>query len=201
MQAVYLAVAFAVLAIVWVAFAFAVLRYRASRHPEARPTKDRDALEIAIATTIALVVAGLVTVTFTANARETEDHDPVRFRVDALAYKWGWQFSYPSLAGVVDRTTQSRPPVLHVPADTVVEVTLRTQDTTHAFWVPAVKYKSDAWPGAVRRFRLVFPPGEHLSGHCAQYCGLRHSDMVFTVQAMRAPAFRAWSGRARGRVP
>ena len=201
MQAVYLAVAFAVLAIVWVAFAFAVLRYRASRHPEARPTKDRDALEIAIATTIALVVAGLVTVTFTANARETEDHDPVRFRVDALAYKWGWQFSYPSLPGVVDRTTQSRAPVLHVPADTVVEVTLRTQDTTHAFWVPAVKYKSDAWPGAVRRFRLVFPPGEHLSGHCAQYCGLRHSDMVFTVQAMRAPAFRAWSGRARGRVP
>jgi cytochrome c oxidase subunit II len=200
-QTVYLAVALAVLAIVYVAFAFAVVRYRASRHPEARPTRDRNALEVAIAVVIALVVAGLVTVTFTANARETGDDDPIAFRVDALAYKWGWQFSYPSLPGVVDRTTQSRPPVLHVPADAVVEVTLRTQDTTHAFWVPAVRYKSDAWPSAVRRFRLVFPRGDHLSGRCAQYCGLRHSDMVFTVQALPAAAFRAWRVRARRRAP
>jgi heme/copper-type cytochrome/quinol oxidase subunit 2 len=47
----------------------------------------------------------------------------------------------------------------------------------------------------------VFPPGDHLSGHCAQYCGLRHADMVFTVESMRPAEFRAWSARARGRTP
>jgi cytochrome c oxidase subunit II len=198
-NAVYLAVAAAVVVVVWLAFAFAVVRYRASRRATAAPTRDRNALEIAIAVLLSAIVAGLVVVTFSANARETENDDPVRFRVDALAYKWGWQFTYPSLPGVVDRTTETRPPVLHVPADTTVLVTLRTQDVTHAFWVPEIRFKDDAWPGGVHRLRLVFPPGDHLSGHCAQYCGLRHSDMTFTVQAMDAAEFRAWAARATGR--
>jgi cytochrome c oxidase subunit II len=198
-QAVYLPVALAVVVVVWLLFAFAVVRYRAGRHDAPRPTRDRNALEIAIAALLAAVVAGLVAVTFSANARETENDDPVRFHVDALAYKWGWQFSYPSLPGVVDRTSETRPPILHVPAATTVEVVLRTQDVTHAFWVPAVKFKSDAWAGEAHRFRLVFPPGDHLSGRCAQYCGLRHSDMTFTVHAMGAGEFRAWAARASGR--
>jgi cytochrome c oxidase subunit II len=198
-NAVYLAVAAAVVVVVWLAFAFAVVRYRASRRATAAPTRDRNALEIAIAVLLSAIVAGLVVVTFSANARETENDDPVRFRVDALAYKWGWQFTYPSLPGVVDRTTETRPPVLHVPADTTVLVKLRTQDVTHAFWVPEIRFKDDAWPGGVHRLRLVFPPGDHLSGHCAQYCGLRHSDMTFTVQAMDAAEFRAWAARATGR--
>ena len=198
-QTVYLIVAAAVVAVVYLAFAFAIVRYRAGRRSGARPTKDHNLLEIGIASLIALIVAGLVAVTFTANADETENRDRVGFRVAVLAYKWGWQFTYPSLPGVVDRTTDTAPPVLHVPANTTVEIALRTQDTTHAFWVPSVKYKQDAWPSATRRFRLVFPPGQHLSGHCAQYCGLRHSDMVFTVDSMRPAEFRAWSARARGR--
>jgi cytochrome c oxidase subunit II len=198
---VYVAVAVVVVVVVWGAFAVAIARYRAGRGHAPKPTRDHNGREIAIALVLAAVVAGLVTVTFTANARETGDRDPIRFRVDVLAYKWGWEFTYPALPGAVDRTTALRPPVLHVPADTVVEVTLRTQDTTHAFWVPSVRYKADAWPGATRRFRLVFPAGDHLSGHCAQYCGLRHSDMTFTVQSLRPAAFRAWRAQARRRVP
>jgi cytochrome c oxidase subunit 2 len=198
-QSAYLAVALAVVVVVWLLFAVAVVRYRAARRDTPRPTRDRNALEIAIAVLLSAIVAGLVVLTFSVDARETENDDPVRFRVDALAYKWGWQFTYPSLPGVVDRTTETRPPVLHVPADTTVLVTLRTQDVTHAFWVPEIRFKDDAWPGDVHRLRLVFPPGDHLSGHCAQYCGLRHSDMTFTVQAMDAAEFRAWAARATGR--
>jgi cytochrome c oxidase subunit II len=198
-QAVYLPVALAVVVVVWLLFAFALVRYRASRRDGPAPTQDRTAREIAIAVLLSAIVAGLVAVTFRANARETGNDDPVRFRVEALAYKWGWQFTYPSLPAVVDRTTETRPPILHVPAETTVEVALRTQDVTHAFWVPAVRFKRDAWPGAVQRLRLVFPRGDHLSGHCAQYCGLRHSDMTFTVHAMGADEFRAWAARAGGR--
>jgi cytochrome c oxidase subunit 2 len=198
-QTVYLAVAAAVVVVVWLAFAVAVIRYRASRRGAPDPTRDRNGLELAIAALLSAIVAGLVVVTFSANARETENRDPVRFRIDVLAYKWGWEFTYPSLPGVVDRTTERRPPVLHVPAETTVAVTLRTQDVTHAFWVPAIKFKDDAWPGDVHRLRLVFPPGDHLSGHCAQYCGLRHSDMTFTVQSMAPAEFRAWAARASGR--
>jgi len=75
---------------------------------------------------------------------------------------------------------------------------MRTEDVVHAFWVPAVRFKADAWPDTTRTFDLVFPEGETLSGHCAQYCGLKHSDMVFTVDAMAPADFRAWVARARG---
>jgi cytochrome c oxidase subunit 2 len=97
------------------------------------------------------------------------------------------------LPGVVDRTRPNAPPVLHVPADTTVRFRMRTEDVVHAFWVPAVKYKADAWPDTTRTFDLVFPRGQAISGHCAQYCGLKHSDMLFTVAAMAPAEFRAWS--------
>jgi cytochrome c oxidase subunit II len=199
-QDLYLPVGLAVLAVVVCAFAFAVVRYRARPGRVPRPTRDRNVLEAAIATVIAGVVAVLLVTTLRANAdiTDTARHGRPGFAVDVLTYRWGWQFTYPSLPGVVDRTRPNAPPVLHVPAGTTVRFRMRTDDVVHAFWVPAVKFKTDAWPGTTRTFDLVFPEGEALSGHCAQYCGLEHSDMVFTVDAMAPADFRAWVARARG---
>jgi len=200
-QAVYLPIAGIVLVVVFGAFAFAVIRYRARGGRAPRPTREHNALEVAIALGLAAIVAVLVSVTFSADAREAKVAGRPAFRVDVVAFKWGWQFTYPALPGVVDRTTDLRPPVLHVPAGVEVAVRLTTRDTTHAFWIPELRYKRDAWPGVAQTFALSFPEGDHLSGHCAQYCGLRHSDMVFTVQALGRSAFAGWVARARGRRP
>jgi cytochrome c oxidase subunit 2 len=200
-QAVYLPIAGIVMVVVFAAFAFAVVRYRARPGRAPRPTREHNALEAAIALVLAAIVAVLVTVTFNADAREAKVAGRPAFRVNAIAFKWGWQFTYSGLPGVVDRTTQGRPPVLHVPAGAEVAVRLSTRDTTHAFWIPELRYKSDAWPGVAQTFALSFPEGDHLSGRCAQYCGLHHSDMVFTVQALGRDGFAAWVARARGRRP
>jgi cytochrome c oxidase subunit II len=198
-QDLYLPVGLAVLAIVVLAFAFAVIRYRARPGRVARPTRDRNLLEAAIATAIAGAVAVLLVTTLRANANitDTARHGRPAFSVDVLTYRWGWQFTYPSLPGVVDRSAPNTPPVLHVPAGRPVRFRMRTEDVVHAFWVPAVKFKADAWPDTTRTFDLVFPQGQALSGHCAQFCGLKHSDMVFTVDAMAPADFRAWAARAR----
>jgi cytochrome c oxidase subunit II len=200
-QAVYLPVAGIVLVLVFAAFAFAVVRYRARPGREARPTREHNALEAAIALVLAATVVVLVTVTFRADADEAKVQGRPAFRVEAVAFKWGWQFTYAGLPGVVDRTAQGRPPVLHVPSGGEVAVRLSTRDTTHAFWIPELRYKRDAWPGVAQTFALSFPEGDHVSGRCAQYCGLRHSDMTFTVQALAPRAFDAWVARARGRRP
>jgi cytochrome c oxidase subunit II len=198
-QDLYLPVGLAVLAIVVLAFAFAVVRYRARPGRVPRPTRDRNLVEAAIATAIAGIVAVLLVTTLRANASitDTARHGRPAFAVDVLTYRWGWQFTYPSLPGVVDRSAPNTPPVLHVPAGRTVRFRMRTEDVVHAFWVPAVKFKADAWPDTTRTFDLVFPQGQALSGHCAQYCGLKHSDMVFTVDAMAPADFRAWAARAR----
>jgi cytochrome c oxidase subunit 2 len=86
---------------------------------------------------------------------------------------------------------------LHVPAGRTVAFTLRTRDVVHSFWIPAVRFKRDAWPRTLQRFDLRFAPGAATSvGHCAQFCGLGHAAMVFTVHALAPGAFRAWAGRA-----
>ena len=200
-QAVYLPIAGVVLVVVFAAFAFAVVRYRArAGHDAPRPTRERNALEALIALGLAATVAVLVVVTFQANAREARAPARAAFRVAAVAFKWGWQFTYPSLPGVVDRSTRTRPAVLHVPAGRPVAVALSTRDTTHAFWIPELRYKRDAWPDVTQTFALTFPAGGLVSGRCAQYCGLRHPDMIFFVQALSPGRFRAWAAaRARGR--
>lgn len=200
-QSVYLPIAGIVMVVVFGAFAFAVVRYRAGDGRPPKPTREHNALEAVIALLLAAIVAVLVTVTFRADAHEAKVAGRPAFRVDAVAFKWGWQFTYPGLPGVVDRTTDTAPPVLHVPAGREVAVRLSTRDTTHAFWIPELRYKRDAWPGVAQTFALSFPEGQHISGRCAQYCGLRHSDMVFTVQALGAGPFAAWVARARGRRP
>jgi cytochrome c oxidase subunit 2 len=198
-QSLYLPIAAVVFAVVVGVTAYAVVRYRARPGHHARPTRDRHAVEALIALVIAAIVVVLVTVTFKADANisDVARHGRPGFRVDVLAFRWGWQFTYPSLPGVVDRTRPDAPAVLHVPARTTVRFRLHTEDVVHAFWVPAVRYKADAWPDTVRTFDLVFDEGQAISGHCAQYCGLKHSDMTFTVDAMGAADFRAWAAGAR----
>jgi cytochrome c oxidase subunit II len=199
-QDLYLPIAAAVFAVIVVALAVIVVRFRARPGRAAGPTRDRYALDAGLALVLAAVVAVLVVVTLRTNDTETALAKP-GFRVNALAFQWGWQFTYPSLPGVVDRSTPNRPATLHVPANTTVEVSLRTRDVVHAFWIPDLRFKRDAWPGKDARFDLRFPAGEALAiGHCAQFCGLKHSDMVFHVEAMDGRRFAAWSRSRRGRA-
>lgn len=197
-ESLYLPIAAVVFAIIVLALAFVVVRYRARPDRAAQPTRDRYAVDAGVAIVLAAIVALLVARTLRTNDVETALAQRPGFRVDVVAFKWGWEFRYPSLPGVVDRSGPGRPAVLHVPAGTTVAFSLRTRDVTHAFWIPDLRFKRDAWPRKTARFDMSFPVGMADGvGHCAQYCGLKHSDMVFTVDAMAAGRFRAWTGGGR----
>jgi cytochrome c oxidase subunit II len=199
-QDLYLPIAAAVFAVIVAALAFVLVRYRARPERAPRPTRDRYALDAGVAVVLAAIVAVLVAVTLRTNDDETA-LVRAQFRVDAVAFQWGWQFTYPSRPGVVDRSAPGRPATLHVPADATVEVSLRTRDVVHAFWIPDLRFKRDAWPRKTARFDLRFPAGTLAGiGHCAQYCGLKHSDMSFFVDAMDPARFASWSGRGEGRA-
>jgi cytochrome c oxidase subunit 2 len=199
-QDLYLPIAAAVFAIIVLALAVVVVRYRARPDRAPRPTRDRYGLDAVVAVALAAVVTLLVAVTLRTDRDETA-LARAGFRVDAVAFQWGWKFTYPSLPGVVDRSRPGRPATLHVPAGTTVEVSLRTRDVVHAFWIPDLRFKRDAWPRKTARFDLRFPTGTAAGiGHCAQYCGLKHSDMVFFVEAMDSARFATWSRGSGGRA-
>ena len=99
--------------------------------------------------------------------------------VRAHAFQWGWTFSHEA----ADGTTVESTDLLHIPAGVPVDVLITSEDVIHSFWVPRLAGKMDAIPGRTNRARLqADEPGEY-DGLCAEFCGLQHAGMRFSVQA------------------
>ena len=86
-----------------------------------------------------------------------------------------------------------------MPAGEAVRFNLTSVDVIHSFWIPALRYKHDAIPGSTQVITLLFSRGV-FPGQCAEFCGLRHADMIFTAHAVSRAAFTAWA-QSRGTGP
>jgi cytochrome c oxidase subunit 2 len=178
-------------AIVFGAVLFAAVRYRRrpGREPSART--EANTVEIVFALVLAGVIALLVHATFTTENRVDAIASNARQRVEVTAFKWGWRFTYPS-AGVSTVGDNVRPPTLHLPVGEPVVFAQRSQDVVHSFWVPALRFKRDVWPDATTRFELTVDRAGVYHGACAEFCGLHHTDMTFTVVAESPERFERW---------
>ncbi|RGP37459.1 cytochrome c oxidase subunit II [Pseudotabrizicola alkalilacus] len=106
-------------------------------------------------------------------------------RVTAEARQWGWTFTQPGPDGALLETRD----VLYVPAGVPFDIEITATDVIHSFWVPRLGGKMDAVPGRVNVARLMADaPGEH-EGLCAEFCGIGHSVMRFTVVVYEPGAF------------
>ena len=119
--------------------------------------------------------------------------------IDVTASRWSWEFDYPG-SGIHIVGTPQRPPELVLPRGESTEIALRSVDVTHSFWVPDFLFKRDAIPGMVNRFDLTPVKNGRFRGLCAQFCGLDHALMTFTVRVVPPAEYRAWIS-AGGRTP
>ena len=181
----YLPLTVVVTAIVTAIVAYALLR----RRDRPSPKRESKLGEGIYAAGLAVIAAVLVGFTFRTESK-VDRVDDARVRIDVTAFQWGWRFAYEGGRVVVgnDRTL----PVLVVPAGERVLFTLTSRDVIHAFWVPDVRFKRDAFPGRTTRFDLVFERPGALPGACAEFCGLRHADMRFGVRVLARRDFDAW---------
>lgn len=177
-------------AIVFGVVLFAAISYRRGRGHAPSQRTEANTAEIAYALVLAAVIALLVTRTFTTENRVDAVASPGKLQVDVTAFKWGWRFDYPGHVSVVG--DNRRPPSLHLPTGEPIVFTERSQDVVHSFWVPALRFKRDAWPDATTKFELtVDRPGVY-AGRCAEFCGLHHADMTFLVVAEPPASFERW---------
>jgi len=109
-------------------------------------------------------------------------------KIDVTAFRWSWEFAYEGTPVVVYGTPQS-PPTLYLPVNRTVQIDLRSDDVTHSFWVPALLFKRDAIPGLVNRFDISPTRLGNYPGRCAQFCGLEHALMTFTVRVVPDAAY------------
>jgi heme/copper-type cytochrome/quinol oxidase subunit 2 len=167
---------------------------QASRRHEHNP------LEIGYASFLVLVVAFLLYLTFTAENRvdTVANHEKPAVRIVATGAQWEWSFRYPAY-GITRRSGTVGRQSLVVPVGEPVRFDLRSQDVIHSLWIPELDFKRDLIAGTVEHVTLLFGHAGTFGGQCAEFCGLRHPDMVFTVRAISPAAFRAWA-RSGGRT-
>lgn len=193
----YLPVLVTVGVIVATVIVVAAIRYR--RRPGREPSGRSEApiAESLYALLIAVVVGVLLWATFAAEAKVDEVSSEPGLRVDVTAFKWQWRFDYLGKAVPPTIGTDRHRAELVVPADTVVQFRLTSRDVIHALWIPAVKFKRDAFPNRTTTFDLVFDRTGTFRGRCAEFCGLEHADMTLEVQVMPPAEFDSWLAARR----
>ncbi|MFZ2955390.1 MAG: cytochrome c oxidase subunit II [Candidatus Ozemobacteraceae bacterium] len=109
------------------------------------------------------------------------------FTVKAIAKQWAWRFVYPN-GKVHDE--------LLVPQGKAIKVLIVSEDVLHSFYVPAFRIKRDAVPGMEN---LVWFRQDAIGTHtlyCAEYCGLKHSEMITQIGVLSPLDFENWYAKS-----
>jgi cytochrome c oxidase subunit II len=187
--------------IVWVSVTFAIVRRR--RDEELPRQLEGNYLIEGIWTAIPLLtVLGLFALTVATlnvvNARSPDSGVSVR----VTAFRWQWQFDYPDArVSIVGKLGQT--PEMVVPVGEPIHVSLSAPagDVNHAFFVPQFLFKRDAIAGRTSDFDFtVDNPGTY-RGQCAEFCGVYHDAMLFSVRAVSRGDYDAWVRQQQSASP
>lgn len=105
--------------------------------------------------------------------------------IQVTGHQWWWQVRYPDTA--IELRNE-----IHIPVGQPVDIHLTTADVIHSFWVPRLGGKLDTIPGRTNVLRLQADQPGRYRGQCAEFCGMNHAHMQFTVEAHPPEAFEQW---------
>ncbi len=177
--------------------AIVVVRFRRRPGDELpKQTRVHIPLELAYTAVPLLIVIGLFAVTFV-SVNALDEVDPpqdVDVVVDVVGFQWQFQFAYPE-AGVTVTGNNAESPVLVLPTGSSVRFDLTSVDVIHSFWIPGFRFKRDMFPGQTQSFQVDV--GDHTgfyedTGVCAEFCGLDHHKMRFSVRIVTPEEFQQW---------
>jgi cytochrome c oxidase subunit II len=191
-EAVIAAIVFVLVCIAMIA-AIAISRHRRRRDKEPSRKEEHSALELAYALVVAGVVAFVVALSFHSNAQEHADAQSGATKIDINGFQWCWQFSYPDRSRTVTGTCQGeRVPTMVVPVGQEITLSIRSSDVIHSWWVPALRYKLDAFPDHTNSVTIKLDKAGRWAGRCAEFCGHRHAFMGFFLKAVPRQQFQQW---------
>ena len=142
---------------------------------------------------------------------------PGAVQIEATGLQFAWYFRYPgpdhtygptrpelidasaggeAALGIDTENPASKDDVvsgtLILPVNREVDLTLRSQDVIHSFFVPELRFKQDAVPGL--QIHMHFTPIKTGTYEltCAELCGLGHYKMRGTVRVVSDEEFQSW---------
>jgi cytochrome c oxidase subunit 2 len=139
---------------------------------------------LTVVTLFGLLVASVVTGRAVAGQR-----DQTGIVINVKAYQWWWDFEYqhPDPSQRV-RTSNE----LHLPLGRTAAINLTGNDVIHSFWVPSLHGKMDVIPGHEAYLWLRADKLGTFRGQCAEFCGVQHAHMAFTVVVESSDDFERW---------
>lgn len=126
------------------------------------------------------------------------DHEAARpaQKITVTGFQWEWSAAYPQGFTVTGKTRQ-KAMVMELPVNRTTQITLKSTDVIHEFYVPDLLYMKNAVPGHPNTFSITPDRIGTYRGQCAQYCGLWHAQMRFVVKVVGAKDYRAWIARQK----
>src|SRR3954466_4429736 len=109
--------------------------------------------------------------------------------ITVIGHQWWWEVMYPNPQADQTVITANE---IHIPVGKPVVIQTNSTDVIHSFWAPNITGKRDLIPGYSTAFWFqVDQPGIY-RGQCAEFCGLQHAHMGFSIVAQSVPDFQAW---------
>jgi cytochrome c oxidase subunit 2 len=172
--------------------AWSIIRYRdRDGSPEEPPQVHTNlALEITWFAIPTVIVVVLFFLSLDRLNTVNEESPAPGVTVSVEAFQWGWLFTYDN--GVTVQSLPDDPAELVLPVDEPVAFLLESSDVIHSFYIPRLLMKRDVIPGRTNRIDVVLDEPGTYGGKCAEFCGLLHDRMEFTLSAVTATEFDAW---------
>jgi cytochrome c oxidase subunit II len=188
--------ALAVAALVWGLLIFVIVRYRRRNDEIPDQTGYHIPLEIFYTAAPVVVVAVLFGVSV-ATERNVNELDPEpATRIDVIGFQWSWQFHYRD-EEITITGEPGVPPELVIPVGQPTALRLISADVAHSFWVPDFLSKRDLIPGVDNEIDVTPTEVGDYVGRCAEFCGLDHWRMTYSVRVVSQDEYDAWVAEQR----
>lgn len=179
-----------VFVLVEVALIYTIIKFRhRDGAPAPKQIHGHTTLEIVWTVAPALILVFIAVPTVRTIFRTQAEAPAGSLQVEVIGHQWWWEFHYPEY-GI--RTANE----LYLPVGRTVNLTLRTNDVLHSFWVPQMGGKRDLISN--RTNYLWFTPDSSLessvwNGFCAEFCGASHANMKFRTYTVQPDEFERWA--------
>ena len=177
---------------------YTVWRFRNKETP--LPTMENRRLEITwtIATAVILLFVGVASYQVMASpyvtAESTNDaalQEETPEHIQVEAYRYGWTFQYNG-SSFEEEAAVSTTTDLKIPANKDVRLRVTSDDWLHAFHVPSLGLKADAFPDQYNYLQTQATETGSYQLYCAEYCGSGHSKMLGTVEVVPQDEYEEW---------
>jgi cytochrome c oxidase subunit 2 len=168
---------------------FTIIKFRKREGaPEPKHVHGNTALELTW-TIVPLLILVVIAVPTVRTIFKTQAAAPEgSLEIEVIGHQWWWEYRYPQYGF----TTANE---MYVQNGRPVNLSLRTIDVLHSFWVPQLGGKRDLITNKTNH--LWFTPNADLetavwNGFCTEYCGTSHANMRIRAYTVSQTEFDAW---------